>query len=72
MSPFYKLVETADRVSADVEMRSVFRGRAERCARRRNSERPAPSYRYEVVREGRRWAVAVFQNVLQPIKGDRA
>jgi hypothetical protein len=70
MSPAYKLVETNRRVYADVEMRSFSRSRAERFARRRNAERLAPSYRYEVIREGRRWAAAVFQNVLEPLRSD--
>jgi hypothetical protein len=68
--PAYKLVELDDRVGG-ADARTFFRGRAERIARRRNAQRFLPSYRYEVVREGRRWAVVPFQNQLQPVGGSR-
>lgn len=66
--PAYKLVELDERVGEDVEARTFFRGRAERIARHRNAQRLLPSYRYEVVREGRRWTVVPFQNQLQPVE----
>jgi len=44
-----------------------FRGRAERRAARLNAQRIIPSYRYEVVREGRRWAVVAMQNIARPV-----
>jgi hypothetical protein len=39
-----------------------FKWWAEREARRYNGHVIFPSYRYEVVREGKRWAVVAFQN----------
>jgi hypothetical protein len=40
-----------------------FRWRAESWASKGNAGRIIPSFRYEVVREGRRWAVIAMQNV---------
>lgn len=64
----YRVAETPHKVSRHPEMRSRIRMRADAACGRLNAGRRVPSYRYEVVREGRRWAVYAFQNVLRKIE----
>lgn len=66
--PGYEIVETPDRVGHGPEARSWFRWHADRVCARLTAGRLIPSYRYEVVREGRRWAVYAFQNVLRKLE----
>jgi hypothetical protein len=56
------VLETDERLSGAPELVTRFRGRAERRARSLNAQRLFPSYRYAVVREGRRWLVVAMQN----------
>ena len=63
----YETVETDQRVTGSLDLVTWFRGRAERRAARLNAQRIIPSYRYEVVREGRRWAVVAMQNIARPV-----
>lgn len=56
-------IKTPERLDVPPELRTRFRGRAERRADRLNSQRVFPSYRYEVVREGGRYLVVAMQNI---------
>ena len=59
----YRVVETSERVGdGKPAFTSHFRWFAERYARKGKAMRPIPSFRYEVVREGNRWAVVAMQN----------
>lgn len=60
---FYEAVETNDRVpgfAPDLETR--FFRRAVRRAAKLNAQRMLPTYRWGIVRDGRRWCVVAFQN----------
>jgi hypothetical protein len=56
-------IETPQRLDVPPDLRTRFRGRAQRRADRLNAKRVFPSYRYEVVREGGRFLVVAMQNV---------
>lgn len=60
------IFESQERVRAEPEFTSRFRWRAVRRMRQLDAGRLVPFYRYEVVPEGRRWAVVAFQNVARP------
>ncbi len=65
----YLVFKTHERVGdgkPDLVTRFHWRAVA-RCARL-NDQRVVPFYRYEVVREGGRWAVVAMQNVARPVK----
>ena len=61
-------IEETDIVVGDgrAELRTRFRGRADRRARKLNAKRIFPSYRYEVVGVGGRWEVLALQNRAVP------
>lgn len=58
--------ETNERVAGiSVDLRSRFRWRAERRARKLNTLRIVPFFRWEVQRESGRYAVVAMQNVAE-------
>jgi hypothetical protein len=56
-------IKTPERLDVPPDLKTRFRGRAQRRADRLNSRRAFPSYRYEVVREGGRYLVVAMQNI---------
>jgi hypothetical protein len=60
--PDYTVHESMDRLPGSPDFVTRFHSRAVRRCRKLNARRIFPSYRYGVVREGRRWAVVAFQN----------
>ena len=60
----YHAEETAERVDTAPDLRTMFRRRAEHRARFLNARRTIRSYRWDIVREERRWLVVALQNRL--------
>lgn len=62
----YGVEETDERIDLGPELTTRFRRRAEHRRDRLNARRVVPFYRWEIVRENRRWTVAAFQNRARP------
>lgn len=61
------IVESWERVGDGKPiLRTRSYGKAARKRDRLNAQRIIPSYRYEVVKDGGRWAVVAFQNYARP------
>lgn len=67
VSADYTVVETGDRVkSVPAAGRYRWLWRAARRRDKLNAQRRMPSYRYEVLRDGKHWLVVAMQNVAKP------
>jgi hypothetical protein len=60
------MIETDRRIPHTTDLRTLFLSRANRRVQKLNARRMFPSFRWEVVREGRRYSVVAFQNVAEP------
>lgn len=64
----YEVAKTDARVAGIApDLRTRFRGRADRRAAKLNARRRVPFYRWEVARERGRWVVVALQNIARPL-----
>lgn len=66
----YEIVECDDLIDSGPVDRYWRRSKAERRQKKLNRDILAPSYRWCVVKDGRRWTVVAKQNKLQPKGGN--